>query len=199
MSENQSRRRGRAGRFGGEPQAGMSVEKAKDFKGTWGKLIRYCRSYIPVIIIALIIAVFGTVLQIIGPDKLKEMTNEIVNGLPSMISGQPVIGSIDFDVITKIGITLVIFYAAAAILSFIENFIMATITARISKKMRTGISQKINRIPLKYFDKTSFGDVISRVTNDVDAIGQTLNQSLDALVRSIAMFFGALFMMFKNS
>ena len=191
----------------GRPMAGMRggqgigapAEKAKDFKGTWGKLIRYCKSYTPVIIIALIVAALGTVLQIVGPDKLKDMTNEIAKGLPALVNGVPVLGAIDFTAVFNIGITLVIFFASSAIFSFIENYMMASMSAKISKKMRTDISHKINLLPLKYFDKTSYGDVISRVTNDVDAIGQTLNQSLDNLVRSITMFAGALIMMFYNS
>ena len=187
--------------MGGPPGmgGGMGGEKAKDFKGTWGKLIRYCKSYMPVIIIALVIATIGTILQIIGPEKLKDMTNEITKGLPALVDGVPILGAIDFDAVFNIGMLLVCFYAASAIFSFAENYMMATITAKISKNMRTGISQKINKLPLKYFDKTSYGDVISRVTNDIDAIGQTLNQSLDTLVRSITMFVGALVMMFYNS
>jgi ATP-binding cassette subfamily B protein len=101
--------------------------------------------------------------------------------------------------VSSIAFLLVIYYLSSSVLSFIENFIMATVTAAISKNMRTGISDKINRMPLKYFDKTSFGDVISRVTNDVDTVGQTLNQSLDNLVRAVATFVGALLMMFYNS
>nr|WP_312701176.1 ABC transporter ATP-binding protein [Sedimentibacter sp.] len=178
---------------------GMSVEKAKDFKGTWSRLIRYCRGYMPVILTALVIAAIGTVLQIVGPDKLKDMTNEIAKGLPSLINGSLVSGSIDFDAVFSIGIFLVFFYGASGLFSFAENFIMATVTAKISRNMRTDISKKINNLPLKYFDKTSYGDVISRVTNDVDTIGQTLNQSLDNLVRSITMFVGSLVMMFYNS
>ena len=199
MSENNKRPQGR-GPMGGGPMGGaMGGEKAKDFKGTWGKLIRYCKSYLPVILIALIIAAIGTVLQIIGPDKLKGIINEIMNGLPAIIEGVPIIGSIDLTVIFNIGIMLVFIYAASAIFSFVENYIMATITARISKNMRTDISEKINKLPLKYFDKTSHGDVISRVTNDVDAIGQTMNQSLDNLVKAVTMFVGSLIMMFWNS
>ena len=198
MSDNNTRRHRRTP-MGGPPGMGMNVEKAKDFKGTWGKLIRYCKRYIPVIMVALVIAALGTVLQIIGPDKLKEMTNEIMQGLPALINGVPVLGAIDFGAVFNIGILLVVFYASASIFSFVENYMMATITAKISKNMRTGISQKINRLPLRYFDKTSYGDVISRATNDVDAIGQTLNQSLDTLVRSVTMFIGALIMMFYNS
>ena len=187
------------GPMGGGPMGPMSGEKAKDFKGTWAKLIRYCKSYIPIIIVALVLAAMGTVFQIMGPNKLKEMTNEIMHGIPMLLNGVPILGSIDFSAVTKIAVTLVIFYVSSAVLSFAENFIMATVTAKISKDMRTDISKKINRLPLKYFDKTSFGDVISRITNDVDAIGMTLNQSLDNIVRSAAMFAGSMIMMFYNS
>ena len=197
MSEKQTRVK-RGGPMGGPPM-GMGVEKANDFKGTWSKLIRYCKNYVPVVLVALFIAAIGTVFQIIGPNQLKDMTNEIMKGLPALVNGQPVLGVIDLGVVSGIGMLLVIMYASSAIFSFVENFIMATVTAKISKKMRTGISKKINILPLKYFDKTSYGDVISRVTNDVDSIGQTLNQSLDTLVRAITMFIGSLIMMFYNS
>ena len=193
-------RAGGGGRFGGGNRFGGGAdEKAKDFKGTWSKLIRYCRNYLPAILVALVIAAVGTVFQIIGPDKMKDMTNEIMKGLPALVDGVPVLGAIDFSAVFNIGMLLVFFYASSAILSFTENFIMATVTARISRSLRTGISQKINKLPLKYFDKTSYGDVISRVTNDVDAIGQTLNQSLDSLVRAVTLFIGSLIMMFYNS
>lgn len=198
MSEPNTRTQNR-GPMDGPPGMGSGGEKAKDFKGTWSKLIRYCKDEMPVIIAALVIAALGTVLQIIGPDRLKDMTNEIAKGLPAVINGSPVLGAIDFTAVFRIGMLLVCFYAASGIFSFAENFIMATVTAKISKNMRTDISRKINRLPLKYFDKTTHGDVISRVTNDVDAIGQTLNQSLDNLVRAITMFVGSLIMMFYNS
>ncbi|WMT43238.1 ABC transporter ATP-binding protein [Paenibacillus sp. D2_2] len=175
------------------------AEKPKDFKSTWGKLIKYCKNYMPVIVIALIIAAVGTVLQIIGPDKLKDMTNEITKGLPALINGQPVVGAIDMDAVVNIAMLLVFFYASSGLLSFIQNYIMATVTAKISKNMRTGISQKINKLPLKYFDKTSYGDVLSRATNDVDTIGQTLNQSIGTMVSAITMFVGSLVMMFYTN
>lgn len=201
MSENNVRRP--AGGMGGGMRGGRGGmgggEKAKDFKGAWGKLIKYCNKYFVVIIIALIIAAIGTVFQFIGPDRIKDMANEIGKGLPAMINGVPVLGAIDMTAVFNIGMLLVFLYATSAILSFVENFMMATITAKISKNMRTDISKKINKMPLKYFDKTSHGDVISRVTNDVDAIGQTLNQSLDGLVRAITMFFGAMIMMFYTN
>jgi ATP-binding cassette subfamily B protein len=161
-------------------------EKATDFKASWGKLIVYCKGYMPAVVTALLLAVFGTALQIISPDRLKDMTNEITKGLS---------GAVDLNAVLNIGLILVGLYAGSAALSFVENFILVTISARISKNMRTDISQKINRMPLSYFDKTTHGDVISRVTNDVDTIGQTLNQSLDALVKATVMFFGAIIMM----
>ena len=204
MSENNSNTRGREvrglpGSRGGPPGMSGSIEKAKDFKASWGKLISYCKSYMPAIVISLIIAAIGTVFQFIGPDKLKDMTNEIMAGLPAIINGQPVLGAIEMSAVSSIALLLVFFYSTSAILNFAGSYIMATITARISKNMRTGISQKINIIPLKYFDKTSVGDVISRVTNDVDTIGQTLNQSLSGLISAIAMFIGSMIMMFYTN
>lgn len=206
MSENNKQSTGRKGPggFGGGPggpgPGGMGpTEKAKDFQKTWGRLIQYCKGYLPVIITALVLAALGTVLQLIGPDKLKDMTNEIAKGLPALINGEPVIGIIDMSAIISIGGLLLFFYVSAALFSFAENYIMATVTAKISKDMRTGISEKINKLPLKYFDKTSYGDVLSRATNDVDTIGQTLNQSLDNLVRAITMFAGSMIMMFYTN
>ncbi|MDR0319058.1 MAG: ABC transporter ATP-binding protein/permease [Nitrososphaerota archaeon] len=198
MSKN-ARGRGQnsgfAGGFGGRSNAGPT-EKAKDFKKTWGKLLSYCKNYLPTIITALVLAALSAVFVIIGPDKLKIMTDEITKGLPNVVNGVPVLGAIDLTVVYNLGVLLVFLYACATVFSFIENYIMATVTAKISKNMRTDISQKINKLPFKYFDKTSYGDVISRVTNDVDTIGHTLNQSLDNLVRAIALFIGSMIMMF---
>ena len=176
-----------------------AAEKPKNFKRTWGKLIAYCKSYMPVVIAALVMAAIGTVLQIIGPDKLKEMTNEIMKGLPALANGAAVAGAIDFGAVTKIAFLLVGFYAGSALLNFIQSFMMTTVTQKISRNMRTGISQKINKLPLKYFDQASYGDILSRVTNDVDTIGQTMNQSVGNLVSSITMFVGSAMMMFYNN
>lgn len=181
------------------PSMGKRNGKTSDLNETRRKLVRYCKKDIPIVLVALVIAALGTVLQIIGPDKIKVITNEIAKGLPSLINGESVIGVIDFSVIYQLGMLLVYFNIIAGLFSFAENYIMATITAKIASHMRTNISQKINRLPLKYFDKVSFGDIISRVTNDVDTIGQTLNQSLDTMVRSITLFVGSLIMMFYNS
>lgn len=197
---NEEIKKPRKQNFGPGPGHGMAVnEKAEDFKGTWKKLIKYGDKYLPFIFIAMIIAAASTVFQIIGPNKIKDMTNEIILGLPQMVNGQPIVNSINFEVVTEIGLLLVALYLLSGIFAFVGSFLMATITARISKNMRSDISEKINKLPLKYFDKTSYGDVISRATNDVDAIGQTLNQSLDQLIRSGMLFVGSLIMMFYNS
>ncbi len=194
-----SERRTNKGPMAGGPMGPGTMEKPKDFKGTWGKLITYCKNYMPAVIVALVMAAIGTALQIIGPDKLKEMTDEIMKGLPALIDGVPVAGAIDFGAVKSIAFVLVIFYTGSAFLNFIQSFMMTTVTQKISRNMRTGISQKINRLPLKYFDKVSYGDVLSRVTNDVDTIGQTMNQSIGNLVTSITMFVGSAIMMFSNN
>jgi ATP-binding cassette subfamily B protein len=197
MSEHNMKQNTARGRMGGGPMGGV-VEKPKNFKETMTKLLSYCKSYLPVIIIALVLAAASTVFQIIGPDKLKSLTNEVMKGLPALGKGTPVVGSIDMDAVMKIAKLVVFFYVTAFLLNYLQSYIMATVTQTISKKMRTDISEKVNRLPLKYFDSTSYGDVLSRVTNDVDTIGQTLNQSIGTLVTSIAMFVGALIMMFYN-
>ena len=187
------------GPMGGGPMGGGVAEKPKNFKSTMTKLLRYCRSYIVPIVIALAAAAAGTVFQIIGPDKLKELTNVIMKGLPALINGIPAIENIDMDAVSNIAWLLVFFYSTSFVLNYLQSLIMATVTQRISKKMRTDISQKVNRLPLNYFDTTSYGDVLSRVTNDVDAIGQTLNQSIVSLISAITMLAGSLFMMFYNN
>ncbi len=179
-----------AGPMGGGHGMGRVAEKPKNFKETIVRLIRYCKPYIPVIIIALIASVGGTVFQSIGPDKIKDITNEIMNGLKT---------GIDLNAIVRIAEVLVFFYAASGILSFVQGFIMTTVTQKISKSLRTGISEKINKLPLKYFDKVSYGDVLSRVTNDADTVGQTLNQSISTSVASVALLVGSLTMMFYTS
>ena len=168
----------------------MSNEKAKDFKGSMKKLINYCKPLIPLIIIAIVLAFLSSILSIIGPDKLKDMTNEITNGLMS---------SINLNKIKSIALLLVILYSTSLIFNYFQGFIMATVTQKFSKKLRTEISVKINKLPLKYFDKNSYGDILSRVTNDVDTLGQTMNQSIGTLVTSVTMFLGSLFMMFYTN
>ena len=189
-----------ANRPGGHgPNGHMPADKPKDFMATWGKLAKYCKRYMPGIIAALVLAAIGTVFQIIGPDYLKNMTNEIMKGLPALVDGKPVFAAMDMGAIINIGLLLVFFYLLSALLNFIQQFIMATVTQKVSKNMRTGISKKINKMPLKYFDKVSRGDVLSRVTNDVDAIGTAMNQGIGTMVTAVTMIVGSMVMMFYNS
>jgi ATP-binding cassette subfamily B protein len=185
--------------FGPRGMGGGLVEKPKSFKATMVKLIRYCKSYLPVMIVAFVAAIGGTIMQIIGPDKLKDLTNEIAKGLPALVNKMPVVGTIDFSVVSSIALALVFLYAASTLLNFSQSYLMAGATQKISRKMRTDIAQKINRLPLRYFDRVSQGDVLSRVTNDVDTIGQSLNQSLGTLISSITLLVGSLVMMFVNN
>lgn len=166
------------------------AEKSKDFKGTWMKIIRYCKRYLAVIVVALICAVAGTILTILGPDKLSDLTKVITEGIAT---------GIDMEGVKSIGLTLVAFYVGSAILSFGQQFIMATVTQNVTKQLRSDISGKINRLPMAYYNKTSTGDVLSRVTNDVDMISQSMNQSIGNLVSAVALFFGSLIMMFKTN
>lgn len=176
-----------------------AVEKPQDFGGVMKKLVHFCRHYIPAIIVALVLGAIGTVCQIVGPDKLKDMTNEIANGLPALVNGKPVLGAIDMDAVTHIAWLLVALYVGYAVLCYVQSWMMANVTQRTAQELREAISVKINKLPLKYFDKVSYGDVLSRITNDVDAIGQTLGQSVGSLITSVTLFVGALIMMFYNN
>lgn len=182
MAERKNRR------MGPGPGLGMMPgEKAKDFKKAVKDLFNYIKRYMPAIIIAIIFSTAGTILNVIGPDKMKEITNLITEG---------VMTGIDKGAVFKIALTLAIMYGAGAILNLLQGIIMADVTQKTSKSLRSDISKKINRLPLSYFDKTSIGDILSRITNDVDTIGQTMNQSMASLVGAITMFFGSLLMMF---
>ncbi|WP_195932355.1 ABC transporter ATP-binding protein [Turicibacter sanguinis] len=154
------------------------------------KLVHYCRRYLPMMIIALIGAGIGTALTLFGPDKLSEMTDLMTEGL---------FGEIDIEASSSIGMTLVIIYGISFVLSLSQGLIMANITQKVSKNLRTDLSKKINKLPMSYYNKTTTGDILSRVTNDVDTIGQTLNQSVGTLVTAICLFLGSLIMMLKTN
>lgn len=181
------------------PGLGQTVEKPKNFKETWGKLIVYCKKYVPMVVFALIMAVLGTVMHILGPNMIGQMTDEIIAGLPALVDGVPVIGAIDFVAVRRIGTILVLFYSSSVLMNFTQGYVLATVTQKVGKNMRTDISHKINKLPLKYFDNVAYGDILSRVTNDVDTIGATLNQSIGSLVTSAVMFIGSGIMMFYNN
>jgi ATP-binding cassette subfamily B protein len=178
----------------------MNKDKTvKADRSVWGKLLSYFAKYRVVIILALLFEVASMVLQIIGPNLLGNMTNEIASGLPAIVGGETIIGSIDMGYIFTIGMRLIILYVLAGIFGFVDSYIMSSTAAKVSQDMRTSVSQKINRLPLDYFDKRIYGDVLSCVTNDVDTIGQTLNQSLTGLVKSVILFVGVFFMMLYTS
>ncbi len=171
---------------GGPGMRRGSGEKAKDFTGTWKKLIKYCKRYIVPVLIAVICAIGGTVFTLVGPDRLSDMTEEITKGLT---------GTIDLEAVGRIGFTLVAFYLCSIVLSFIQHFIMTTISQMVSQQMRSDITRKINRLPMSFYSHSSHGDILSRVTNDVDMISMSLNQSVGMLVSAITLFIGSLFMM----
>ena len=165
---------------------GLGQKEKYAFSATWGKLIRYCKSYWIPIAVAILGAIGGTVFTILGPDRISELTDVIMRGM---------MGNVDLNAVTAIAMTLITYYGSGAVLNYLQGFIMATITQRITRGMRTDISHKINRLPLKYFDSTSYGDILSRVTNDIDTLGQTLNQSIGGLVSAITMLVGSVIMM----
>lgn len=167
-----------------------SKEKSKDFKETWLKLLKYCRKYWIVMVMAIISAIFGTILTLIGPDRLSELTDLITNGIMT---------GIDMTRIGKIGLTLVGFYVTSAFFSLFQGFVMATVTQWVTKNLRRDISRKINRLPISFYNHTSTGDILSRVTNDIDMIGQSLNQSVGTLVSSVTLLAGSLIMMLKTN
>lgn len=169
---------------------GSPGAKPKDFKKTFRQLIMYCKVYLPMIIIALLLAMAGAIFNIIGPEFLNQITDLITEGMMT---------SIDLEAVVNVAAILAFLYGLGALFNYFQGFIMATVTQRVSKNLRTDISTKINRLPLKYFDKNSTGDVLSRITNDVDMIGQTMNQSLGALVSAVTMFLGSLIMMFYTN
>ena len=174
-------------------------EKPKKFKKTLKEMARYLKPYFPLILIAVVASVIATILQIIGPDKLKLITDEITKGLPKIVKGKPVVTAIDMDSVKSITMMLVIFYGSSLLLNLLQRFIMADVTQKISKSFREKIANKVNKLPFSYFDNTTFGDILSRVTNDVDTISQSLNQSVGSLLTSVVMLVGTVVMMIYNS
>lgn len=166
------------------------AEKPKDLKKALRKMTHYLKKYIPFIVIALVLSALGSVLSIIGPNKLSDLTDEITKGLMT---------GMNFDAIKSISIFLVCIYGLSGIFNYIQGFIMATVANRFAQSLRTQISHKINKLPLRYYDTHSYGDILSRVTNDVDTISTSLNQSLGTLVGATTLFIGSIIMMFYTS
>ena len=164
--------------------------KAVDMKSAWGRLMAFARPWLPMAVIGLVLAMAASIVALMGPDNLRDMSNTIQAGI---------LGEVDLDAIFRTGITLVILYSLSALGHYVQNFLMATFTQRVSRAMRQSISRKINRVPVSYFNTVSHGDILSRVTNDVDTISQTMNQSLGSLVTAVTMFLGSLIMMFYTN
>ena len=174
----------------------MPSEKAKDFKGTMKKLMSYLGKYTYAIIAVFIFAIGSVAFSVIGPKVLGKATTEIFNGLIGKISGGD---GIDFDKIKIILLTLVALYIVSAILSFIQGFIMSGISQKLAYNLRDELSKKINRLPMSYFDKTTNGEVLSRFTNDIDTLAQSLNQSLTQIITAVTTLVGVFIMMLTIS
>jgi ATP-binding cassette subfamily B multidrug efflux pump len=188
---------GRGGPMGGGPMAMMRKgEKPRDFKGTLRKLLQYLGQYKVLILIIWLIAIASTVFTIVGPKILGKATTKLFEGVMAKIAGT---GDIDFTYIGHIILTVLLLYVFSAVLSYIQGWIMTNVAMNITYRFRRDISQKINRMPFKYFDGTNHGEVLSRITNDVDTVSQTLNQSLTQIITSVTSVIGVLVMMFTIS
>ncbi len=174
----------------------MAGEKAKDFKGTIRQLLRYMGIYKIALAIVAVFAVASTVFNVVGPKILGNATTELFNGLIAKLSGT---GSIDFGKIGRILLILMGIYLLCAIFSFVQGLLMTEMSQKMCFRMRKDISEKINRMPLSYFEKNAVGDVLSRITNDVDTLGQTFNQSITQLITSVCTLIGILVMMLTIS
>ena len=184
-------------RHGGGHMGGMrGGEKAKDFKGTMKKLLKYMSAYKLGIFAVMLFAVGSTIFTIVGPKILGKATTEIFHGLVSKVSGG---SGIDFDKITQILLFLLGLYVLSALFSFIQGFIMTGVSQKLTYKLRKEISEKINRMPMNYFDTKTHGEVLSRVTNDVDTLSQSLNQSATQIITSFTTIIGILVMMLSIS
>ncbi|MDE6398488.1 MAG: ABC transporter ATP-binding protein, partial [Clostridiales bacterium] len=164
------------------------VQKAKNTRKALVQLLKFCKRALPAVIVALTIAIVSTVFAIIGPRYVGKIADLIGDGVK--------FGTMDYARIVDIALFLVVIYGVSAVLSYAQGYIMNSVTQRTARALRTGISKKINRLPLRYFDNNLLGDVLSRVTNDVDMIGQSLNQSVVSLVTNVTMLAGVLIMMF---
>ncbi len=198
-SDIKVKRRQPGGGMGHGPGGGMAMggEKARDFKGAFKKLVQYIGKYKVGVIIVMLFAAASTIFAIVGPRILGTATTQIFTDMMGMVDGSKT--GIDFGAIGNILITLVLLYGISAIFSYVQGYVMARISVKVTYNMRRDISLKINKLPLAYFDKRSFGEVLSLITNDVDVITQSLNQSITQIITSVTMIIGILVMMFSMS
>ena len=169
-------------------------EKARDVKGTVGKLIRFIGRFKGLLVLALLFAVGSTVFSIVGPKALSTATTELFEGVMGKIAGA---GGIDFDAIARILLFTLGLYVLSAVCSFVQGWMLTSVSQRTCFELRREIAAKVDRLPVGYFERTSVGDTLSRVTNDVDTLGQSLNQGISELVRSAITIVGILIMMFS--
>ena len=174
----------------------MQGEKARDFKGTMRKLIAYLGQYKIALIAVAIVAALSTASNIVGPKILGQATTKLFEGVMAQLSGT---GEVDFDAIGRILLTVLGLYLASTLFSYIQGWVMANVSTNIAYRFRKDIAEKINRMPLKYFDTTTHGEVLSRITNDVDTVNQTLSQSLTQIITSTFTVVGVLIMMLSIS
>ncbi|MBQ4284654.1 MAG: ABC transporter ATP-binding protein [Lachnospira sp.] len=186
----------RRGPMGGGPRGMMPGEKAKDFKGAMKKLIEYIGRYKFAILAVMIFAAVSTVFNVVGPKVLGKATTALSEGLMKKITGT---GGLDFDYIGMILIIVLCLYGVSALFNLCQGQIMTTITQKLCYRLRKDISEKINRMPMKYFESRTYGEVLSRITNDVDTLGQGLNQSITTVITSITTLIGVLIMMLSIS
>ena len=196
-STHQNKRRGMMGRGPGGPGAMMPGEKAKDFKGTLKKLLQYMGRYKFAVMAVLLFAIASTVFMIVGPKILGEATNAVFTGIMNQISGTG--EGIDFGYIAQILLGLLILYLISALFSFIQGYLMTGVSMKVTYNLRRDIAAKIQKLPFKYYDKTTNGEVLSRITNDVDAIMQSMNQSVTQIITSVTQLVGIMVMMFTIS
>lgn len=183
----------RRGPMGGGPMAIIKGDKPADFKGTLKKLINYLGRYKGTVLIALFFAIGSTIANIAGPKILGNATTKLFEGVIAKYTGT---GEIDFDYIGTIMLITLILYVASALFGYIQGWIMANVSTNVAYRFRKDIVQKINKLPLKYFDGTTHGEVLSRITNDVDTINQSLSQSITQIITSVVTIIGVLIMMF---
>ncbi len=171
-----------------------TFEKPKNFKLALKNMVDYSKPFLPMVIIAVILAIFSSILSIIGPNQISNLSNAILAGVPTIFNSNP--NPINLNLVQRIATTLLIIYVCSAVFSLIQQLIMATTSNRFAKNLRTSISKKINKIPLSYMDTHTRGDVLSRVTNDVDTLAHSLSNSLGTLFGAVALLLGSMVMMF---
>ena len=177
---------------GGGPRGPRPAEHANDFGKAWGRLFRYMKTYRVLFVVAVAAAFIGTILTLVGPGMLSDITNLIEEGIGND-------SPLDMDAIVSICVALLVIYLVSAVLTLAQSQIMAYVSQKTASGLRRDISRKINRLPLRYFDRTTAGDVMSRVTNDVDSIGQMMNQSISTLVTGVTLVIGSVVMMFYTN